>query len=76
MQPGIESVRIAESTQVTPGDHQRILEGILGSIDVPQDPMRDREEPVATRMDQVHEGLLVAALRRLDEIAIHRRTVV
>jgi hypothetical protein len=38
--------------------------------------MRDREEPVATRMDQVHEGLLVAALRRLDEIAIHRRTVV
>jgi hypothetical protein len=27
-------------------------------------------------VDQVHEGLLVAALRRLDEIAIHRRTVV
>ena len=74
--PGVESTRIAKPRKVTPGDHQRILEGILGSIDVPQDPMCDREEPVATRMDQVHEGLLVAALRRLDEIAIHRRTVV
>ena len=49
MEPGVEAVRIAESGQVTPGDHQRVLHGILGPIDVAEDPLRDREEPVATR---------------------------
>ena len=34
--------------QVTPGDHQSVLEGVLGPIDIPQDPLRDREEPVAS----------------------------
>ena len=47
MDPGVESVRIAEATKVTPGDHQRVLHGILGPIDIPEDPLRDREEPVA-----------------------------
>jgi hypothetical protein len=74
--PGVESIRIAEARKATPGDHQRVLQGIVGSIDIPEDPMRDREEPITTRMDQVHEGILVTTLRRLDEIAIHRRSVV
>ena len=47
LEPRIEAVRIAESPQVTPGDHQRVLEGILGPIDVAQDPLGDREQPVA-----------------------------
>ena len=46
LEPRIEAVRIAESAQVTPGDHQRVLEGILGPIDVAEDPLGDREEPV------------------------------
>ncbi len=72
MDPGVEPVRIAEARQVTPGDHQRVLQGILGPVDIPEDPLGDREEPVATRPDQGHEGRLVARLRLLDEIAIHR----
>ena len=46
MQPRVEAVRIAESPQVAPGDHQCVLEGILGPIDVAQDPLSEREEPV------------------------------
>ena len=76
MHPRVEPVRIAEPRQVTPGDHQRVLEGILGPVDIAEDPLRDREEPVAVRLDQVHEGRLVPSLRRLDEVAIHRRTLV
>ncbi len=40
MQPSVESVRIAETPEVTPGDHQRVLQGILGPIDVPRDTLR------------------------------------
>ncbi len=59
--------------EVTPGDHQRILQGVLGPIDVAEDPIREREEPVAGRADEVDECRLVAALGRLDEgpVAIH-----
>ena len=69
--PRIETVRIAEPAQVAPGDHQRILEGILGPIDVAKDLKRDREQPIRTRTNQVHEGRLVAASRCCHEIAIH-----
>jgi len=70
--PGIEAVRIAEVRQVTPGDHQRVLQGILGPIDVPENPIRDREEAIAARSDQVDKCRLVSSLGRLDEVAIHR----
>jgi hypothetical protein len=65
LKPGVESVRIAEAPQVTPSDHQRVLQGILGAIDIPQDPMGDREETVAPNADQVDKRLPIPALRRL-----------
>ncbi len=70
--PGVEAVRIAEARKVAPGDHQRILQGILGPIDIPEDPVRDREESVTAEPDQIDESRLITALRRLDEVAIHR----
>src|SRR6478735_1833196 len=71
MQPRVESVRIAEPGQVAPGDHQRVLHGVLGPIDVAEDPVGDREEPVATDADQVGIRLPITAASRLDEIPIH-----
>jgi hypothetical protein len=71
VQPRVEAVRIAESGQVTPSDHQRVLDGILGPIDVAEDPLCDREEPVTADTDQVGVGLPIAATSRLNEIAIH-----
>ncbi len=71
LEPGIEPVRIAEPPQVTPGDHQRVLKGILGPIDVAQDPLGDREEPVIPNADQVDERLPIPVPCRLDEIAVH-----
>jgi hypothetical protein len=72
LQPGVEAVRIAEAGQLTPGDHQRLLHGILGPSDIPEDPLRDRHEPVAMRSRQDGECLPVTALRLLHEIAIQQ----
>ncbi len=70
MQPGFETFRIAEAVQLTPGDHQRLLHCILGTSDIPEDPVRDRHEPVAVRAGQDGKRLPVPTLRLLDEIAI------
>ena len=70
LEPGVEAVRIAETGQLAPGDHQRLLHGILGPSDVPEDPLGDRHEPVTVRPGQDGEGLPVTALGLLDEVAI------
>src|SRR4051794_16804352 len=71
VEPGIEPVRIAETGQLAPGDHQCLLHRILGPVDVSEDSLTDREEPVGAGADQDAEGLPVALLGLLDEIAIH-----
>jgi len=71
LQPRVEAVRIAEPAKVAPGDHQRVLQGILGPIDVAQDPLGDHEQPVAANADQVDIRLPIPAAGRLHEIAIH-----
>ncbi len=69
--PWVEPVRIAEARKVTPGDHQRVLQGIFGPIDIPEDPVRDREQSVTAKLDEVDECRLVTLPRCLDEVAIH-----
>ena len=71
-QPRIEPVRIAEVPEVTPGDHQRVLEGVLGPVDVTEDPLGGGEQPVAAHADQVDECRLVAALCRRQQFELHR----
>jgi len=70
VEPRIEPVRIAEPAQITPGDHQRVLQGILGSVDVAQDPLRQREQAIHARAKQVDERRLVAVLGRLHEVVV------
>ncbi len=73
LEPEVEPVRIAEVRQVTPGDHQRVLQGILGPVDIMKDPAGDPEQAIEASAHQVHECDLVATLRRDHELSIHRR---
>ena len=72
LEPGVEAVRIAEAGQLSPGDHQRLLHGVLGPSDIPEDPLGDRHEPVTVRPGQDGKGLPVPSLCLLDEIAIQQ----
>ena len=73
LDPEVKPVRIAEVRQVSPGDHQRVLQGILGPVDIAEDPARDRVQAIEAGAGQVDEGDLIATLRRDHELSIHRR---
>jgi hypothetical protein len=70
-QPGVEAIRVAKRRQVAPGDHQRLLHGVFGLLDVSQDPLRDRVEPVATGADEFGIGLPVSVPGGCHEVVIH-----
>ena len=72
VEPGVEPIRIAEPGQLAPGDHQRLLHGILGSADVAEDPLGDREESVRRVRARTANASRSPALGLLDEIAIHQ----
>jgi hypothetical protein len=71
-QPGVEPVRIAERREATPGDHQRVLEGVLGPVDVSKNPVGQGVEVIRARPDQVDVRLPIPSLGRLDEVPLHR----
>jgi hypothetical protein len=45
-EPRVEAFRVAQRPQVPPGDHERVLDDVLSSIDVAEDAMRNAEEAI------------------------------
>lgn len=73
LDPEVEPFRIAEVRQVAPGDHQRVLQSILGPVDISKDPPGDGEQAIDAPAQQVDECDLVPSLRCDHEFSIHRR---
>ena len=71
MEPGVETLGLAEPRELAPGRDERLLHGVLGPVDVTQDPMRDGEEPIRRAAGEGGEGLLVPGSSRQDERPIH-----
>ena len=71
IRPGIEACRIAQLREVTPDGQQRLLRGVLGEIEVAQNSMRHRVEPIARGHGKACEGLFVATLCSSHEIGVH-----
>ena len=46
VQPGVEALDLAEPREFPPGRDEGLLYGVLGPIDIAQDPMRDGVEPI------------------------------
>ena len=72
MQPGLEAVRVAESSNVTPGGDERLLGRVLGRRFVVQDQPRDDQEATDRDARQLTERVVIAAHRPLHEIPVHR----
>ena len=71
MDPGLEAVRIPELGQPAPGEHEGVLQRVLGEARVAQDPPGDRLEPVADLGHQDGEGLAISLPGPLDQVSIH-----
>ncbi len=71
MNPRLETLDVAERGKLPPRRDERLLDGILGTPDVTQDPMRDGEQPVSRAAGDGGERLLVPGPRRFDEREVH-----
>ena len=72
-QPGVEAIDVPERRQLTPGEHERLLDGIFREPEIAQDPIRDREESIASGTRQAGKGFLISGSRSLDEGNLHPR---
>ncbi len=73
-QPGFEPVDVAQLGQLTPGRDKGLLDGVLRPIDVAQDPIRDRHQPVTDRTCEVGERLLIPLPGQVHERSLHSRS--
>jgi hypothetical protein len=72
-QPGVEAIDVPKRRQLTPGEHEGLLDGILGVAEIAQDPKRDREKSITSPTCQAGERLFVSGSRSLDEGNLHPR---
>jgi hypothetical protein len=76
MDPRLEAIRVAKMREPLPGQDEGVLQSVLGSTAVAQDPEGDGVEDVTDLMHQDGERLTVAPTGPLDEVLIHPSTSV
>lgn len=72
VKPGFQAAVIAQRGQLAPRDQEGLLDRVLRSAGVAQDPIRDGVEPIAELRDERRERFLVAPLRTIHEVWAHR----
>jgi hypothetical protein len=75
MQPGVPAINVAKLGQVAPRAYEGVLDGILGEVRISEDQAGRRVEAGRGGGSERLEGLVIAALRALDEILLHIATV-
>jgi len=71
VEPRLEAGRVTQGADLGPGCDQVSLDGVLGQVDVAEDPHRDRQASVAHHARQGVERFRVAPLRLLDQSVLH-----
>ena len=69
--PRIEAIDLAQGGQVAPAAHQRLLGGVLRAVRVAQDQACDGVAPPDDAGRKDLEGIVIAAARPLDQLAVH-----
>jgi hypothetical protein len=73
MDPHFESSGVPELGESPPGEHESVLQRVLGETRVAQDPVSNRVERVADLVHQDGERLAITLSGPLDEVSIHPR---
>jgi hypothetical protein len=71
VEPGVETIQVAETAKLPPCMHEGFLDCVLGLLAITQDEERDREETVANAGREDLEGLVIAVSRRFHDISLH-----
>ena len=74
--PGVEPVEVPQPWQVPPDADQRALDGILGGVEVAQDPMRHPEQGTGHVRRQELVRLPVAVACPFHQTSVHRTSIV
>ena len=72
--PRFEAVRIAKMREPPPGEHESVLQRVLGQTAVAEDPMGDRIQRITDLVHQDGERLSITRAGQLDEVSIHPST--
>lgn len=70
MQPGVESLGIAEPGQISPGLEEHLLDRVLREVAIAEDQSGDRLQPRAGSAGKQREGVMIAPPRSLDELPL------
>ena len=68
--PGVESFRVAETGQISPGPHEGVLDHVMGELAVPDDQPGGRIQPRDGNANKRGEGVMIAAPCSLDESSL------
>src|SRR6478672_11997290 len=71
-EPGVEPLDVPQAGKLSPRVDERLLDGVLGALPVPEDQAGNGVEAVASGGRQGLEGLVIAVPRRYDVVALHR----
>lgn len=74
--PRFEAVDVPQARQVTPHRHERLLDGVVGAVGVPNDPVCGRVEALHGSAGQQLVGLAISPLGSGDQILIHVRRLI
>ena len=71
VQPGVPCLGIAKSANVAPGQHERLLDRVLGAIRIPEDELGGAMQTASRRTHQLGECLVIAVPGSLHELDLH-----
>ncbi len=71
VKPGIEAIGIAQGGQVAPASDERLLDGVLRTVRVPQDEPSRGVEATDRGACQQREGVMIALPCSLHEVSLH-----
>jgi hypothetical protein len=70
VEPGLETVRIAQRRKVPPGSDKALLDRVSRELLVPEDESGRRVQPRDERTGKQGKGVMIASPRSLDELSL------